>query len=408
MPSSHTQTFVPTEAEDRPKINYMIISHLFIKIKSFFYLNNIFVNFFIKCTKTKRRVMKMRRRKHAFRAFVMTGGTAGFILNLLFAAAAVLLFAAVSAFFARGGGFASKIIDSYFGSKRAYAEFAELFFDPEGRVSAIIGGYTMLVPELNPPQEAAEETPTPLPTEEPSTPEVYEQTARTVLEIKNQSGKEADADRLVSEPLCYTVEKAPAQVLIVHTHTTESYFEQDRSVDENKNMTAVGEVIAKRLEESGIGVIHDTTVHDYPSYSGAYTRSCATVKKQLEAHPEIKIVLDVHRDAVAASDGRKLKLCTDINGEKTAQIMFVVGTDAQLEHAFWQENLKLALKIQQKANELYPTLMRPINLRAQRFNQQLSKGAVIIEVGTNGNTLDEAKRGALLIADAAVKVLCGE
>lgn len=352
----------------------------------------------------------MRQRKHAFRAFVMTGGTAGLILNFFLAAAAVLILAAVLAFFARSGGSAPKILDGYLGSRRAYAEFAEFFSDPEGRVSAIIGGYTMLVPELNPPKEAEEETvsPTPAPTGEASAPAVYEQTARTVLEIKNQSGKEADADRLVSEPLCYTVEKAPAQVLIVHTHTTESYFEQDRSVDENKNMTAVGEVIAKRLEESGIGVIHDTTVHDYPSYSGAYTRSCATVKKQIEAHPEIKIVLDVHRDAVSTADGRKLKLCTEIDGEKTAQIMFVVGTDAQLEHAFWQENLKLALKIQRKANELYPTLMRPINLRAQRFNQQLSRGAVIIEVGTNGNTMEEAKKGALLVADAAAKVLCGE
>ena len=85
--------------------------------------------------------------------------------------------------------------------------------------------------------------------------------------------------------------------------------------------------------------------------------------------------------------------------------MFVVGTDEQLLHENWQENLKLALKLQHKANELYPTLMRPINLREQRFNQQLSSGSIIIEVGSNGNTLEEAKRGAELIADVISAVL---
>lgn len=348
----------------------------------------------------------MRRRKHAFKAFVLTKSAAGFAANIIASAAAVLPAVVIFAALAQNGGFAREVLDRYIGSDRAYAEFAEIFSDSTGRVSAIIGGYTMLIPELNPPAAPVEQTPPPAETASP--PQISEQTASAVLEIKNQSGISVNADELAAAPLCYSVEKAPAQVLIVHTHTTESYFEQDRSVDESKNMIAVGNVIAKRLEEAGIGVIHDTTVHDYPSYSGAYTRSCATVKKQLAEHPEIKIVLDVHRDAVSTADGKKLKLCTEINGEKTAQIMFVVGTDAQLTHDGWRENLKLALKIQRKADELYPTLMRPVNLRAQRFNQQLSPGAVIIEVGTNGNTLDEAKRGAYLIADATAGVLSAD
>lgn len=349
----------------------------------------------------------MRRKKRAFKALILTKNTMGFVSNVIISASAVLPAAAIFMSIASGGGYVGELLDGYIGGGRAYAELAEIFSDPSGRVSAIIGGYTMLIPELNPPKEPTEATPEPS-TPATSAPAVSEQTASAVLEIKNQSGKSVNADELCAAPLGYTVEKAPAQVLIVHTHTTESYYEQDRSVDESKNMIAVGNVIADRLEADGIGVIHDTTVHDYPSYSGAYTRSCATVKKQLSEHPEIKIVLDVHRDAVSTADGKKLKLCTDINGEKTAQMMLVVGTDAQLVHDGWRENLKLALKIQRKADALYPTLMRPVNLRAQRFNQQLSPGAIIIEVGTNGNTMDEAKRGAYLIADAAARVLCGE
>ncbi len=249
-----------------------------------------------------------------------------------------------------------------------------------------MGGYTRLIAEssASPAPDNIQESTAPPETQEPAAPQVTESTSKSLAEIKNQAGKTVDSDALANAPLAYKIEDGSPQVLIIHTHTTESYYEQDRSVDETKNITAVGNVIDEKLKAGGIEAIHDVTVHDYPSYSGAYTRSAATAKSRLLQNPGIKVILDVHRDAVASADGSKLKLTADINGEKAAQVMFVVGTDAQLAHCNWQENLKLALKLQRAANEL---------------------GSIIIEIGTNGNPLDEAKKGAELIGDVLVKVL---
>lgn len=342
------------------------------------------------------------RKKRLFKTLVLTRGLISGAVSAVLGIGAFLILCAAVIILAEHSDFSAAVINRYFGKNTVYAEVAEVFTDPKGRVSAIIGGYTQLIPELNPPTEAPVQTP--VSTEAPQ-PVITETTAKSLSEVKNQSGKSFDADLLVSQPLAYSIENGSPQVLIVHTHTTESYYEQDRSVDDSKNMTVIGKVIADKLTAGGIEVIHDTTVHDYPSYNGAYTRAAATTKARLAENPGIKIVLDVHRDAVASDDGSKLKLVADINGEKAAQVMFVVGTDAQLTHDCWQENFKLALKLQRKANELYPNLMRPINLREQRFNQQLSTGSIIIEVGTNGNTFDEAKKGAELIGDVIAKVL---
>lgn len=298
--------------------------------------------------------------------------------------------------------FAKNIIGNFIGTKTAYAYIAEAL-DNENRIDAIIGTYTMTETkeknDTNTPQIAREDVKT------EQTPQVTESKTVSSSEIKNQSGKTVDTEKLLAEPLAFEKDGKKPCVLIVHTHTTESYLEQDRSIDETKNMIAIGTVIKDRLENGGIKVIHDTTVHDYPTYNGAYTRSAATVKNRLAENPDINIVLDIHRDAVAANDGKKVSLVTEINGEKTAQLMFVVGTDAQLTHEKWHENLKLALKLQRTADELYPTLMRPINLREQRFNQQLSEGSIILEVGANGNSIDEAKHSAELISNVLIKLL---
>lgn len=235
------------------------------------------------------------------------------------------------------------------------------------------------------------------------------------MQISNSAGIAVDADALANEPLHIKTDESGPQVLIVHTHTTESFTDSgktkysasdsDRSTDNNKNMVAVGEVIKNILEENGIETIHDTTVHDYPSYNGAYTRSMSTVKGNLEKYPSIKVVLDVHRDGIVREDGTKVKVAADINGEKAAQCMFVIGTNAQLTHDNWKDNMRFACKLQKYANENYPGLMRPIILRKERFNQQVSKGAIIIEVGSNGNTLDEAKKGAEYMAKTIGAVL---
>lgn len=342
------------------------------------------------------------RKKNVFKALILTKASAGRLVSLslgvIFVIVAVTLLNNIS-----GNDLIKQTLDIFLIRNRASAEFAEFFTDSDGFVYTIIDDYTMLVSEKEAPQTAPE----PKAYEPPVLQEITteERTISSVSELKNQSGKEADINTLINQPLYFSKEGKSPCVLIIHTHTTESYYETDRSLDENKNMIAIGAVIAEKLKSAGIDVIHDTTVHDYPSYNNAYSRSAATVKNNLASNPQINVVLDVHRDAVASTDGKKLSLVTEIDGKKLAQIMFVVGTDAQLAHPNWQENLKLALKLQEYANRTYPSLMRPINLREQRFNQQLSAGSVIIEVGCNGNTLDEAKSGAELMGDVLSKVL---
>ena len=256
-------------------------------------------------------------------------------------------------------------------------------------------------------------TPTTAPTPEPTPPQeekpIAEIQAAKGMAVTNSTSISVNTAELLAEPLGYTLSGNEPQILIVHTHTTESYTDSgktkytasdsDRSTDETKNMTAVGKALAETLTQKGISVIHDTTVHDYPAYNGSYNRSKATVLANLEKYRSIKIVLDIHRDGIVRSDGTKVKVACEIDGAKASQCMFVVGTNALLQHDNWRENMRLACKLQNKANELYPNLMRPINLREQRFNQQLSTGALIIEVGSNGNTLDESVYSARLMGN---------
>jgi len=274
-------------------------------------------------------------------------------------------------------------------------------------------------PEQPVPVEPETQTPEPISTPAPEPVEqkpLEEENRAGGMKISNLTEIEVEPDALADSDLSFKLENLQTpQILIMHTHTTESYTESDtntynvnssdRNLDENKNISAVGKAMAEVFNNAGISTIQDATVHDYPSYNGAYTRALATIKKNLGEHTGIKVVLDVHRDGITREDGTKVKVAGEINGEKVAQCMFVIGSNALLTHDNWQENLKLACKIQKKANEMYPGLMRPIILREERFNQQISKGCVIIEVGSNGNTLEEAVLGGKYIAEVIVKVL---
>lgn len=235
------------------------------------------------------------------------------------------------------------------------------------------------------------------------------------IKVSNSTPYKVNPQDFLKLPLCFSLDKSGPQVLIMHTHTTESFSEEsyvrgapDRNLDEAKNITAVGAKMAEVFEKNGVGVIHDKTVHDYPSYNGAYQKAAATINKNIANHKSIKVVLDVHRDGITREDGTKVKLVADINGQKTAQIMLVVGSDVNLAHDNWQENFKFASKIQGKAAEMFPSLMRPIDLRQERFNEQLTKGSLIVEVGSNGNTMEEAIRGGEAVAEVVCSVLKGE
>lgn len=166
-------------------------------------------------------------------------------------------------------------------------------------------------------------------------------------------------------------------------------------------MVRVGDELARTLEEAGIEVLHDPALHDYPEYSGAYGRSLAAAEKAMAEHPSISLVLDIHRDAISDADGSPYKVVSNVAGVNAAQMSLIIGTDGGgLEHEDWRENLKLAAALQQHLTDSYPTLMRPISVRNSRYNQHVSPGALLVEMGAAGNSLDEALLSARLLGQA--------
>ena len=160
-----------------------------------------------------------------------------------------------------------------------------------------------------------------------------------------------------------------------------------RTTDLNYSVAKVGTELTNYLKEKGFNVTHNTTYHDYPAYSGSYARSLNTLEGLLEGK-NTQLVFDLHRDAVGSSN--EYAPTIKINDNYVAQIMFVIGTNGGgLEHPNWIQNLKIAVKIQEKANEMYPGLFRPIIIRNSRYNQHLTNGSSIIEVGATGNTMEQ-------------------
>lgn len=185
---------------------------------------------------------------------------------------------------------------------------------------------------------------------------------------------------------------AGPQVLIYHTHTTEAFEGVTRTTDKTKSVCAVGDRIAKQLEAAGIGVVHDTTYHDYPAYNGSYNRSIVTMKNNLKKYPSIQVTLDIHRDAMTRSDGTRLKPTAVIGGKKAAQVMIIAGCDDTGDLGFpdWEHNLRFALRLQQSVSGLYPNLARPLSFCPRRYNENVTHGSLLVEIGTDANTLDEA------------------
>ncbi|MBR5236188.1 MAG: stage II sporulation protein P [Clostridia bacterium] len=229
------------------------------------------------------------------------------------------------------------------------------------------------------------------------------------LSFINSPGYDIDADTLLNAPLKFSSPYNGPRVLIIHTHTSEGYAEspESRSEDSKMNVVSVGKEIADALKKEGIEVIHDTTQNDYPSYNQSYKKAMSLIEKNLTTHPTIEVILDIHRDYMKKDDGTLVKPTITLkNGEKAAQIMFVVGTDnMNLYHPDWRHNLSFAVKIQNELNHQQPGLCRSINLRTERFNQHATKGSLIIEVGTGVNTLAEAKNAGRLVGEAVASML---
>ena len=232
--------------------------------------------------------------------------------------------------------------------------------------------------------------------------------------INNGSDAALDASMLSGDYAAKLGAEGP-QVLIIHTHGSESYTmppgqEYDvsdtfRTLDTNCNMIRIGDEMAQVLTDAGISVVHDRSLYDYPSYSGAYNRSLASIESYLQKYPSISFVLDVHRDAVQDANGQQFKLLCG-EDKNAAQLEFVIGSNGGgLSHDLWRENLKLACAVQETLYKDYPTLMRPVTVRNSRYNQHKTTGSLLVEVGTAGNSLEEAVNGARLFAAGFAKTI---
>ena len=215
------------------------------------------------------------------------------------------------------------------------------------------------------------------------------------LYLYNRTNLSVDLGEVAAKKVKFTLSPASEgpQILIIHSHATEAYTpdgtdiytpsdNNTRTTDEGYNMIRVGDEMERVFTEMGLSVLHDRGLYDYPTYNGSYTRSGPKVEEYLAQYPTIKLVLDIHRDALVGSDGTVYKVCTSIDGTKTAQVMLVVGSnEGGADHPDWQENLTLATKIQKNLDTLYPTLARPMTLRQSSYNQNLTPGFLLVEVG---------------------------
>lgn len=236
--------------------------------------------------------------------------------------------------------------------------------------------------------------------------------------VKNNTELKISIKDYLSGKINFKIKKEDApQVLILHTHATETFMSEDstyyteefssRTRDDTKNMVAVGKIVAEKLNNAGFKTLHDTTQHDYPSYTASYSRAAKTINSYLKKYPSIKIVLDLHRDAVSSGEKDKVKLVTEIDGKKAAQVMIVMGSQSGNVTNFpnWEENFKLAVKLQQTIEKNYPTLARPLMLMSKNYNESLTTGSLLIEFGTDANSLQEVFYSAEMVGESLVKLL---
>lgn len=236
------------------------------------------------------------------------------------------------------------------------------------------------------------------------------------VEIFYAADKNPDIPGLLKKPLEWSLLGEDPTVLILHTHATESYTPAGesyvetsayRTLDESYNMLSIGALVAELLAEEGITAVQDRALHDYPSYNGSYVDARKAIQEYLEKYPTIRLVLDLHRDA-AGTNANQLRTEVEIEGKTSAQLMLVMGTNAAgQKHPHWEDNLSLGLKLQAQLETQAPGITRPTVLRAQRFNQDLCPGALLVEVGAAGNTHAEARLAAEQLARAIATLAKG-
>ena len=262
----------------------------------------------------------------------------------------------------------------------------------------------------------AGESPSPL---FPSQAEIpsFSPEAAAGLKIRYDCADRPDLAALLTQPLTWDLTGEDPTVLIIHTHTTESYTPAPgetyketsafRTLDPDYNMISIGDRLAQLLTDGGIRVIHDREIYDYPSYNGSYTRARQAISQWMDQYPSIVMVLDLHRDA-SGDPNDQLQTAVTLEGSQYAGLMLVMGTDdSGLNHPDWQKNLALGLKLQSLMEDILPGITRPLNLRSQRFNQDLTPGSMIVEVGAAGDSHQQALRSIEILARAIVALSRG-
>ena len=242
-------------------------------------------------------------------------------------------------------------------------------------------------------------------------------TSYGVVDVNNKTSQSIDIKGLLNtKPSFGNITRDEPYILIYHTHSTEGYelldlgwYSNDyvsRTEDTAKNMIRVGDELTLALQEAGFKVIHDRNIYD-KSYNGAYDRSRVVVEEYLEKYPSIVLTLDVHRDAIHYDDGTKCKPTATVNGKKAAQVMIITGCEGEGVENFprWEENLVFSVHLQNQVEESYEGLMRPIFFCNRKYNMNVTPCSVLLEFGTDANTLEEAVYSARLIGDSLGKLL---
>ena len=277
-----------------------------------------------------------------------------------------------------------------------------------------------ILAETVPATQATEPTPTVIEKEPPEEPRrlSFSPSDGDLVNIRSSWDCALTPRELVMEPLDWDLTGDEPTVLIYHTHAMESYTPQTgedyteevpfRTADLDYNMVSIGTRLAELLENAGISVLHDTTLHDAAPYHVSYPSSRETVEKYLAQYPSIRLVLDIHRDAAEDGSGHQVATTAETAQGDTARLMLVLGSEAGgLYNPNWQENYALAVKLQAVLEQESPGLCRELHLTDQRYNQDLSPGALLIEVGAAGNSHDEALRAMTPLAEAIAALAKG-